>query len=317
MTNHRYTMAHAIATILGLTALGYQTWLVWNTYEHLPLIDKVGIPIASVSAAALPILAEAAWRSKSRFKGFLMVLPALLLLSWILPTTVSRMGEGTTEKRLAAEHRASQFRLAEASVDRAMKRHEETLTKAVAECQTGKGGKCVGSQEAVATATAQLTMAREELAKARPAATAWLPDWHGALLPLGLELAIFTALLYGMAPLVNRMVLSPASDERPSQAEIDEARKFFVPVQSGDEGGETVEDDEDDHGPRRGPATRQQAERELVTMLAMGRKIGSQDELAAHWGVPKGTVSKWMQAWEQDGIVKRSVVGRCKVLEKA
>jgi hypothetical protein len=64
--------------------------------------------------------------------------------------------------------------------------------------------------------------------------------------------------------------------------------------------------------------TRLQAERDLVTRLAFGETIASQDDLAARWNVDKSTISRWLKRWERKRLIpKRKVVGRYKVLTKA
>jgi hypothetical protein len=66
------------------------------------------------------------------------------------------------------------------------------------------------------------------------------------------------------------------------------------------------------------PITRLQAERDLVTRLAFGETVASQDDLVARWHVDKSTVSKWLKRWEGEGLIPaRTQSGRCKSLAKA
>lgn len=69
--------------------------------------------------------------------------------------------------------------------------------------------------------------------------------------------------------------------------------------------------------PKGGSMTKLEAERDLVTLLALGKAIPSQDWLAERWGVGKGTISKWMSDWEERGLVIRTQSGHCKVIEAA
>lgn len=56
-----------------------------------------------------------------------------------------------------------------------------------------------------------------------------------------------------------------------------------------------------------------EAEADLVTRLALGETVASQDDLANRWGVNKGTVSKWLKEWEQRQLIPaRQQIGRCK-----
>lgn len=69
--------------------------------------------------------------------------------------------------------------------------------------------------------------------------------------------------------------------------------------------------------PKGGTMTKLEAERDLVMLLALGKSISSQDELAERWGVGKGTASKWLSDWEERGLVTRAQYGRCKQIVAA
>ena len=60
--------------------------------------------------------------------------------------------------------------------------------------------------------------------------------------------------------------------------------------------------------------TRRAAETDITAILARGETIPAQDVLRDRWGVPKGTVSKWLGAFEERGIIQRETVGRCKTV---
>ena len=58
--------------------------------------------------------------------------------------------------------------------------------------------------------------------------------------------------------------------------------------------------------------SRTEAERDIVTMLASGATVASQDDLAARWSVDKGTVSRWLKHMREQGLVPAAQrVGRC------
>lgn len=60
---------------------------------------------------------------------------------------------------------------------------------------------------------------------------------------------------------------------------------------------------------------REQAEADLVTMLALGQSVPSQESLSVRWNRPKQTVSDWLRAWESDGLIPaRRQIGRQKSL---
>lgn len=66
-------------------------------------------------------------------------------------------------------------------------------------------------------------------------------------------------------------------------------------------------------GPNSGHVfSRDEAERDLLTLLATGATIGSQDELANRWTVDKGTVSKWLKDMRNRRLIPAAQrVGRC------
>ena len=71
------------------------------------------------------------------------------------------------------------------------------------------------------------------------------------------------------------------------------------------------------NGPKFGKLSKAEAEQYVVTELAFGRTIPSQDALAAHCGRAKSTISDWLREWERSGIIPaRMVRGRCKVVER-
>jgi len=69
-------------------------------------------------------------------------------------------------------------------------------------------------------------------------------------------------------------------------------------------------------GPSGGQSvTREQAEADLITLLALGQSVPSQRTLAERWHRPKQTVSDWLREWERDGLIPaRRQIGREKML---
>jgi hypothetical protein len=64
--------------------------------------------------------------------------------------------------------------------------------------------------------------------------------------------------------------------------------------------------------------SRYEAECDLLTMLALGVTIESQDQLAARWCVRKDAVSRWLKDWEKRGLIPpRRTVGRTKKIGAA
>lgn len=64
--------------------------------------------------------------------------------------------------------------------------------------------------------------------------------------------------------------------------------------------------------------SREEAEADLLTMLALGQSVPSQRTLADRWGRPKQTVSDWLGDWERSGTIPaRRQVGREKAIAGA
>lgn len=62
--------------------------------------------------------------------------------------------------------------------------------------------------------------------------------------------------------------------------------------------------------------SRAMAEADLVTMLALGQSVPSQESLSVRWNRPKQTVSDWLKVWESDGLIPaRRQNGRTKMLK--
>ena len=71
-------------------------------------------------------------------------------------------------------------------------------------------------------------------------------------------------------------------------------------------------------GSSRGPLTKAQAERDLITYITLNGRVPSQDLLRARWGLrSKGTVSGWLADWERQGLIHRRLQGKCKVTTAA
>lgn len=65
------------------------------------------------------------------------------------------------------------------------------------------------------------------------------------------------------------------------------------------------------------PRSRPDALAELLTILALGRTVPSQADLARSWHRPKQTVSDWLRIWEADGLIPaRRQDGRVKSITK-
>lgn len=211
MKEYRWT--HAVATSLACGAVAYQTAVIWEMLAGVSTTTKIGVPLATVSAALLPVLAEAAWRGGERTKALLMALPVIILMAYVLPSGISRLGEAQQARVTAAttsEGDQARIRGDLAKADRLVAQAEAWTAT---ECASGAGTKCKGQQFILAQRQAYQRELTAKVEAFAPVTQPWLPTWQPALLPIGLEVAILSALFYGMGPLTkpNSVTAKPNS----------------------------------------------------------------------------------------------------------
>jgi uncharacterized membrane protein len=224
-TNYRWT--HATATAIACGAIAYQTAVIWESMTGVPIVHKLGIPLATISAALLPVLAEAAWRSGERAKGILLVAPVIALLAFVLPAGVSRLGEAQQARVNTATTSAAEQARIRADLARADKLVAQAQEWVASECRSGAGTKCKGVTYTLNQRQAYQRELSGKVETFTPVTTPWLPSWHPALLPIGLELAIVTALFFGLGPLTRVQATAPAEAPAPKVVAITE-RDFRV-----------------------------------------------------------------------------------------
>jgi len=280
----KYTLPHAVATPIGGSALCYQTAVILETYAGVAGVTKWGVPLATISAAMLPVIAEAAWRQGEKAKAIMLALPVFALIAFVLPSGISRLGE-QAEKRVetvtkvngSASELAADIAAQKAKVDQA----EAWM---VGECKTGQGPKCKAQTDTYRQRLAYLEKLQKQAAAITPEPTPWLPTWHPALLPIGLELAVWGTFFFGFGPFTRRVE---------SMATV--AKAETQPLQALDyTGTATISDDE---------------LAELKRILRGKPKVNNK-ELATALGVSPGEASKRTSAAVAAGIVSRERVGK-------
>lgn len=199
----QYRWPHAVATGLACAAVAYQTAVIWEALSGVSFVTKLGVPLATASAALLPVLAEAAWKQGAKGKALFMTLPVLVLLAYVLPSGISRLGEAQETKISTASKSAADYTAAKAHLDESNKLVSQSEKWAASECASGRGPKCQGQEFTLAQRRAYQRELQAKVDGYKPAAAPWLPAWHPATLTIGLELAIVGALFYGLGPLVS------------------------------------------------------------------------------------------------------------------
>lgn len=226
MTNYRWH--HAVATAFALPPVAFLTATILEQLPNASMAMKCGVPLATIAAAMLPVLSEAAWRGGEKFKAFLMLLPVMALVAYELPSGISRFGEAQQARVAAATLSAEDAAKARVALAKADKLVSEAQAWVASECATGKGKKCDG-----VTYVLEQRQSHQAALAAKLAVPAleqpWLPTWHPALLPLGLWLVTVTGLFYGMGPLTHPRAIQALTFERPlTDSEIAEIKRLQV-----------------------------------------------------------------------------------------
>jgi hypothetical protein len=261
--------------------------------------------LASIGAAVLPVLAERFWRTSKRH-ALALAVPGFCLLGWVVPTVATKMGASAETARLAAQTHNARYEAAQAALGPARAALAIAQRDQAAECKSGAGSRCKGAQLTLDNAKADLAKA-EKAAMGSPVAMPWLPVEHATLLPIGLELTIWACLMVGLGPLL--CIERDLRREPLSEEDLDELRELHEP-----EEGEPPKRP----SPPRPVTTRLAAERDLVWLLASGQTIPSQEWLRKRWGVEnKGTVAKWIEQAEAQGLCSRRQIGRQKMIVRA
>lgn len=216
--------------------------------------------------------------------------------------------------------------------------------KMAKECATGRGRRCKGIEATVKVyedAVAGNTAALAKIGPAKPVAPN--ADKMAELLALItgatqakikhvlLLIEPFTyATIFELAALVSFGFAFGSAHRRPIARRDSEQSSFSVPnarqfhnvvaLFGSDEpkdGGAPAEPkpNRSPNRPSSGKLSKAEVEQYVVTELAFGRTIPSQDALARHCDRAKSTISDWLSDWERSGIIPaRTVRGRCKVV---
>lgn len=130
---------------------------------------------------------------------------------------------------------------------------------------------------------------------------------HVLLIPIGLALFAEMGLIAACSMRERRLVSVKSVSELPNQtepsagvggglAEPSEPLPPAPPVRKG------------------GPMTKLEAEAYVVTQLALGRELPSQDWLRAQCGLSKATASDWVKEWRRRGLIVTVRSGHCNVI---
>jgi hypothetical protein len=316
-------------------ALTIALWAVGSAYLVKSELANAGpdwvviaaTPIIWAAVLTLPALVHHALRDRQIIAASLLFIAAVVGSGYTLSGTVARQSE-VRDTRVQAAAQADRDRVrAKHMLEEAEELAAVSLDKLTRECKTGEGIKCKGllranqiNEDAVRVRKADLArvpeIAAPKAGEQRIAAglsyvfggkagdyTEPVELFLPAMLGLTVELAALATAMFGWH---NRQPSRKPENTRATVAAT------VVPVASND-----PEPLPPKGGNRRRVATKAAAEADVIQLVARGEPIPSQDTLAERWGVHKGTASKWLRDFESRGILRRQVVGRCKMVAAA
>lgn len=318
------------ALVAALALLALQTLGALEYTEGASLYTRASMIAAMVAVAFLPLMVEWAWTHRARFSAVVMAVSVLAFLAYSLPATTGRTGEAKEAKAAPVAKAIEDRARIQADYDATKKLVDESNAWQPKACAGGNGKNCKAATFVLNQRQASLEKLAKQLDgfQAPPPGDLGSELWAGVIgwtgaevrsksvmaYALGLEAAIFGLMLFFARSL--RAITETASPEEIDQ-DAEQLKKLLaaaqltpaVAVNSGNSAGNWG-----NPGNGGGPKvySKRAAERDLVTRLALGETVDSQDDLAARYGVDKSTVSKWLKDWRARDLVPVSQrIGRC------
>lgn len=309
------------ALVAALALLALQTLGALEYTEGASLYTRASMIAAMVAVAFMPLMVEWAWTHRARFSAVVMAVSVFAFLAYSLPATTGRTGEAKEAKAAPVAKAIEDRARIQADYDATKKLVDESNAWQPRACAGGNGKNCKAATFVLNQRQASLEKLAKQLDgfQAPPPGDLGSELWAGVIgwtgaevrrksvmaYALGLEAAIFGLMLFFARSLrAITETASPAEIDRDAaelkrllaQLTATEPVNPVTPVNGG--------------GPR--VFSKRAAEQDLVTRLALGETVESQDDLAARYGVDKSTVSKWLKDWRARDLVPVSQrIGRC------
>jgi hypothetical protein len=301
------------ALLLAGGLLGLQIIAAYEATLGGSLHTQAAAMGAMVAVFAMPVFIEAAWRLGGKACAAAITIGFLGFLVYSLPATTGRVGEAKAVKVTAAGDVAKM----RDDLERTTKMLDWARQDWMTECGTGEGKKCRAKRNTVQALEDRATKLNSELGAARTDAVGDQSSavWAWALAPLGateggirnsttlayavgIDFAIFALVWFWASavlfPKAETVSVKPAANDTAQTS-------FPVPPNGGN---------------RRPAFTRAAASADIVQLVGRG-PLPAQETLSERWGVPRGTVSKWLRRFEAEGLIRREMIGRCKQVAAA
>jgi hypothetical protein len=252
-------------------------------------------------------------------------------LGFAAATTYCLIGSAGRSDELAFEHNAAARQVnkdrdrAQRNRDEARRRYDAALDAEASECSGGTGPKCLSKRATTQERRSDFEVAEALLQQAKPEQRE-----NGKLKRAAQVIALFTsasedaaerglAIIWPFLPpficeLLTITFLHLGFGHRTAPKVLPGAKPA---AQSGEPNAVTVR-----HGPMvrepnepsGGFVPKAQAERDLITYIALYGAVPSQDFLKDRWRLrSKSTVSEWLAEWEDNGLIARHREGKRKV----
>lgn len=316
-----YTIANPAAIVGGVAAAGGAIAL---------LVRDAFVTGWTVELALMPVIVGLAilsghlsWRALCGFRPLAAVgltVLSILCSGFAVYETMGRRAEVRDVKVASAvdtEKRRQHLQTLLSEAEEILAKHRALLSQ---ECASGNGKRCSGLTYTTLTWESAVTGYQTQLAKLGPQTPADpKADRFAAVLSLfvGAKDADIKRNVATFEPIALPLILEFGSMVLFGFGFSSRRRREPIAAVAPAEQVTPAVEQLPPSSPKGGSLTKIEAERDLVTLLALGKAIPSQDWLTERWGVGKGTVSKWLSDWEDRGLVTRTQSGHCKLIEPA
>lgn len=294
-------------------------------------IEAIAMPFVIITTVIAGHNAWSAWGEGKIGSALGFALMFAIGTGTTLYSSAGRQAANAEGAILAAQSHNDRISRREAALETTKARLEAAEANVAKEVKTGCKKRCEDWKVEAKEAKAAVAAIETELAELGPpvpvspkaSSVARLVAWFGQdeaatkellqliepfILTLWAELTSIVALGYGFPLHAPAQPRATGRKETPKA----ETKAITETVPEPAPARETVTETMETVAPIR--FTRRAAETDIQAILARGETIPAQDVLKARWGVPKGTVSKWLGLFEERGIIQRETVGRCKTV---
>ena len=266
-------------------------------------------------------LADVARQSRQWLTATAFVVVFLSGSALIVYLSAGRQADATIQTTAQINDDAERRIEISAARRRAQKMLEKAQGELASECKTGRGTRCDGIKTTIAVYEAALgghDAALDRLGAPRVASPEAEQFSEVMAVVFGADKARVKAAAVLLMPLAMTLFLELGTIVSFGYASRSgRARKPAEVVAATETRVQLPAPTDPDHNdvPFGEPKSKRECLADLLTLTALGRDIPSQEHLRERWGMAhKGTVSRWLSEWENQGLITRVQSDRCKVI---